>query len=80
MSGAEAQTSRTLYVALVVGGLLLGLVIGRWWTLVAPVALGAWIGVTEEVEVPGAFLGIGYALFSAAGVVAGVLLRRPLAK
>ena len=34
-------------------GLLLGLLVGRWWALAGAIAAGLWIGVAEEVEIPG---------------------------
>jgi hypothetical protein len=39
-----------LYVALVFAGLILGLIVGRWWALAAAAALGAWIAVITEVD------------------------------
>jgi hypothetical protein len=66
-----------LYVTLVFGGLILGLIVGRWWALAAAAALGAWIAVSTEVdEVPGWFLGAGYAVLTGVGVAAGVTGRR----
>ena len=53
---------------------------GRWWALIACVGVGVWIGVTEEVEVPGWYLGLGYAALSALGVGLGVVLRLSLAR
>jgi hypothetical protein len=37
--------------------------------------IGIWIGVSEEVEIPGSYLGLGYAALSAPGVALGILLR-----
>jgi hypothetical protein len=51
-------------------------VVGRWWALLAAVALGVWIGLVEEVEVPGWFLGAGYAVLAAGGIALGVAVRR----
>ena len=65
-----------LYVALVFGGLILGLIIGRWWALAGAAALGAWMALITEVEVPGWYLGAGYATLTAVGIAAGVGARR----
>jgi len=62
------------------GGLVAGLALGRWWVLVASVGVGLWIAFTEEVEVPGVVLGVGYAALSALGIASGVLLRRRLSR
>jgi hypothetical protein len=62
------------------GGLLLGLVVGRWWALLAAAGLGVWVGVGAEVEVSSWLLGVGYAILAAGGIIAGVLLRRLLAR
>jgi hypothetical protein len=69
--------SVVVYAALVLGGLVLGLVVGRWWTLAAAVAVGSWIAVSTEVdEVPPWFLGAVYAALPAAAITVGVLIRR----
>jgi hypothetical protein len=51
-------------------------VVGRWWALFAALAAGVWIGLVEQVEVPGWFLGAVYAILAGGGVAAGVLLRK----
>jgi hypothetical protein len=56
-----------------------GLVLGRWWTLGAAAALGVWIGVAEDVVVPGWYLGLGYAVVSGLGIALGVLVRQRFA-
>ena len=61
---------------LIVGGLVLGLVLGRWWALLASVGLGLWVGLTEEIEVSGSYLGLVYAAISGLGIVLGIVLRR----
>jgi hypothetical protein len=61
---------------LIVGGLVFGLVFGRWWALLVPAGLALWIGLTEEVEVSGWYLGFAYAAVSGLGVVLGIALRR----
>jgi Na+/H+ antiporter NhaA len=57
-------------------GVAIGVVIGRWWALLAPAAFGLWLGFASEVEVPGWVLGVGYGLIGGIGVTVGVLLRR----
>lgn len=61
---------------LIAGGLVVGLVVGRWWVLLASVGVGLWVGLSEEVEVPGWFLGTAYATLLGLGLAAGVLVRR----
>ena len=62
---------------LFVGGLLLGVLVARWWALLAAPGLGVWIATVSEVdEVPPAFLGVVYAVISGLGIAAGVGLRR----
>jgi len=52
-------------------------VVGRWWALLAPVAFAIYIALESGVdEVPPWFLGVLYGLIGAAGVVAGVWVRR----
>jgi hypothetical protein len=65
-------------LALVAIGLVAGLVVGRWWALLLAVALGVWIFMASEVEVPAWLLGLGYGVLAGAGIVAGVLVRRSL--
>jgi len=65
-----------LEVVLVGASLVLGLIVGRWWALLAAAGLGVWIALTEEVEVDGLWLGFAYAGLAALGIIAGVLLRR----
>jgi hypothetical protein len=76
----DADNSRILVAVLIGAGFLLGLILGRWWALLACLGVGLWIGVSEEVEVPGWFLGFAYAALSALGVALGVVLRRSLAR
>ena len=64
-----------MYLVLVAAGLLVGLLIGRWWALLLAVAFGIWIAVTEEVEVGGALLGVGYGGIAGFGIALGVALR-----
>jgi hypothetical protein len=68
-----------LYPSLILAGLVIGLVFGRWWTLGAAAAVGTWIALATEVdEVPGWYLRAGYALMVAVGIVTGVLVRKRL--
>jgi hypothetical protein len=63
-------------LVLIAFGVIVGLAVGRWWALLAAVALGAWIGLVSEVdEVAPWFLGLGYGVLAGAGIVAGVLVR-----
>jgi hypothetical protein len=62
--------------ALIAAGLVLGLVVGRWWALVAAVAVAAYVAVVSEVEVSRWVLALGYGAIAAASIGAGVLLRR----
>jgi len=58
-------------------GFVAGLAVGRWWILIAAVALGAWIGLATEVDdVPPVLLGASYAVLAATGLAGGVALRR----
>ena len=59
---------------------MVGFATGRWWSLLAAAGIGVWVGVVEEVEVPGWFLGAGYALAAGMGIAAGVGLRVRLAE
>ena len=65
---------------LVIGaaGFLLGLLVGRWWALVAAVALGAYIAVESEVEVPSWFLALLYGGLAALAIACGIAARRML--
>jgi hypothetical protein len=68
-----------LYPFVVLGGLILGLVVGRWWTLAAALCLGLWIAITTEVdEVSPWFLGSAYTALAAAGIAVGVVIRQRL--
>ena len=66
-----------LYLIVVVAGLILGLAVGRWWTLIAAAGIGVWIAIVSEVnEVPPWFLGAAYAGLAASGIVVGVVVRK----
>jgi hypothetical protein len=65
------------FVVVLLGGFVIGLLAGRWWSIGAPVAFGVWVAtVTEVDEVPPWFLGLGYALAGVIGVLVGVSVRR----
>ena len=55
---------------------MLGLLVGRWWALVAAAGVGVWVALSEEIELDGWFLGLGYALLAAVGIALGILTRR----
>jgi hypothetical protein len=56
---------------LIAAGFILGLLVGRWWTLAAAIGFGVWVAMVSEVEVPGWFLGLsGTAPLAARGSLA----------
>jgi hypothetical protein len=59
-------------------GLILGVVVGRWWALLAAVAFGVWIWRNTGVEISHEFLGFVSGGFAAIGIAAGVFVRRRL--
>jgi hypothetical protein len=67
-----------LPVVLISAGFVVGVAVGRWWVLLVSVAFGIWIGTTEEVEVSGWVIGVGYGGLSAIGTALGLLVRRGL--
>jgi hypothetical protein len=67
-----------LPLILIAAGFVLGVAVGRWWVLLASVAFGIWIGATEEVEVSGWVIGVGYGGLAAIGTAFGLLVRRGL--
>ena len=63
--------------ALIGGGFVLGLIVGRWWSLAAAAAVGVWLGLWSEVdEVPSWYYGIASAVVASASISAGILVRR----
>jgi hypothetical protein len=64
--------------ALIAGGLLLGLLVGRWWALAAAVAVGLWIGLIEEVEISGALYGFLAGGVAFLAIAVGVFVRTRL--
>ena len=73
---SEADCRDIVLPALIVAGLVLGALVGRWWVLAIAVAIGAYIGLTEEVEVSGWVLGVGYGVTAGLGIAIGILIRR----
>jgi hypothetical protein len=79
--GSAATDNSSILVVVLIGlGFTAGLILGRWWALLACVGVGVCIGVSEELEVPGWFLGLAYAGLSGLGIAGGVLLRRYFAE
>ena len=67
-----------LPLILIAAGFVLGVTVGRWWVLLASLLFGIWIGTTEEVEVSGWVIGVGYGGLAAIGTSFGLLVRRGL--
>ena len=60
-------------------GAIIGLLVGRWWALLAALAVFVWIWTQAGVdEVPPWALALMYAIVTAAGIAAGVLGRAAL--
>jgi hypothetical protein len=55
-----------------------GLVIGRWWALLAAVPLGAWVGFTDTGDMEHWFAGVLSGIFVAFPIMVGLLVRRSL--
>ena len=72
-------------VAVIGGGFLVGFVVGRWWALAAPVALGVYVYVAAEAsryghsDIPWGAVALAYGVWAAVGVVGGLLARHLLA-
>jgi hypothetical protein len=65
------------YLIVVVAGLILGLVVGRWWTLLAAAGVGVWIALITGVdEMSPWFLGAIYGTLSAFAIAIGILVRK----
>ena len=63
-------------LVLIAIGVVVGLAVGRWWALLAAVALGVWIGLVREFDAVAPWLlGLGYGVLAGAGIVVGVLAR-----
>ena len=66
-----------IYLAVIAVGFLLGIAVGRWWTLLVAVGFGIWVwAVTGVDEVPPWFLGVAFAGLGALAIAGGVALRR----
>ena len=71
-----------LGVAVIGGGFAVGFVVGRWWTLAAPLALAIYVYVTAassrygHSDIPWGIIAIGYGFWAAVGVVGGLVARR----
>lgn len=65
-----------MWLLLLLAGATLGAIVGRWWAVLAAAAPALYVAVVSEVEVPAWFLGTAYGVFAAAGIAAGVGLRR----
>jgi hypothetical protein len=62
-----------IIAALLLGGLVVDFLAGRWWASVVPVAFGIWVGAESDVDVvPPWFLGFAYALMGVLGILVGV--------
>jgi hypothetical protein len=65
-----------LVLIFVGGGFLFGLLVGRWWALLGAIVVGLVVGLTEEIELSGAFFGLLVGLIALGGIATGVVLRR----
>ena len=57
-TGQDADNSRILEAILIGAGFLLGVILGRWWALLACVGFGVWIGVTRRSKSRVGFSGL----------------------
>lgn len=71
-----ADVRNIVIPALLVGGFVLGMSLGRWWALIGAVAVGIYFGIWSEVEVPGWYYGLASAFVTGASTTVGVLVRR----
>ena len=75
------ENDSVIVAAVLLGSFLIGLLAGRWWIVLAPLAFGAWIATATDVnEVPPWFLGLAYALVGVTAALVGVFLRRLAAR
>jgi hypothetical protein len=56
-------------------GVVIGVAVGRWWSLALAVGPALWVGIGADVDVPDWLLGLGYFAITAAGIAVGVALR-----
>ncbi len=61
---------------LIVVGFVLGVTVGRWWSLAAAAAVGLWIGIESKLEVPGWYLGLASGAVAGLSISAGIIVRR----
>jgi hypothetical protein len=61
---------------LIVGTFVVGLTVGRWWSLAAAAAVGVLIGIGSEVEVSGWYLGLASSAVACLSITAGIIVRR----
>jgi hypothetical protein len=77
--GGRPIDDGVLYPIVSLGGLILGLAVGRWWALAAALGLGLWIATTTEVdEVSPWFLGSACGALSGGGDRRRVVIRQRL--
>jgi hypothetical protein len=71
------HTGGVLPVAILfAAGLVVGFAVGSWWALVAALGVAIIVGGISELEVDPFFVGVAAGVVTAAGLAAGVLLRR----
>jgi hypothetical protein len=69
--------STRVWALIPLAGFVLGLLLNRWWTLLAALPLGAWILLTNELEGNvGTWVAFVLSLLLACAIGAGVALRR----
>jgi hypothetical protein len=56
-------------------GLVIGVAVGRWWSLVLAIGPALWVGIGADVDVPDWVLGLLYFAITGAGIAVGVALR-----
>ena len=70
-----------LGVAVMGGGFAVGFVVGRWWALAGPVALGVYVYVSAETsryghsDIPWGIVALGFGVWATVGVLGGLLAR-----
>jgi hypothetical protein len=66
-----------VWLAIPIGGFVLGAVVGRWWTVAAAVPFGAYIVETSNLEGHlGTWIALALSVLLASTIAAGVALRR----
>ena len=70
-----------VYLVAIAIAFAIGLVVGRWWALLAGIGFAIWIGISTDVdEVPPWLLALGYGVLTVGGIAAGVVARRALGR